>query len=670
MPIPTVESTYAPLPFLVEHGAWIWKALIGLTAVAAPGVARLRRRRRAAVRVARVVRVATNELRAGPVALRGRLRGADVRSSRQQVWGYPAPDVAATRAEDALVTVGDVQVRFDGDVEVVAGSRATLDRRAGRTRDGALIAWRQELTVDVGAEVVCVGRLAQGDDGAWTLCAAAEQPLELYALAHRGAAEPIARMRIAVQAVLAGIGMTLFLCLLGFAMDARIREAARGERTSIAAIPARVQVAAMTPTGRSAAMAWLDGAAEDVVGREQIGRALAVARLRGTDLLVQQLRDLDRHDELLALARRRGDDALTFEALTRLARFDEAAEVMPRVPEVGRGVAVEVAIAAGRWTEAASLVKASAEARAAGPGREALTCLAAWLGMKGGDVEAGEALERAARSDQTCKMMVDAAADAQSPPQQPWPFANFALNGRWRDVDLALRGLWVSCSIGSNDVWMLPYVALHLGAVVDSDAMNDAFVDEYGIGSAARLRYRCRAAWALVADQPGASPERLETDAVYTAAPVLDVETTDIMAPAAALRRRVLDDYGLMLTDARERALVLDAFDGDARPLARYLKDHPLIQRLPIAIGLAPRLVAGQVELVEALLWSPRLTEAWLGDESLIGDTLQRAFLRRQVLRLLGRDDLAASDAAIVARVVEVFADRDKVLALAFWSAR
>ena len=44
--------------------------------------------------------------------------------------------------------------------------------------------------------------------------------------------------------------------------------------------------------------------------------------------------------------------------------------------------------------------------------------------------------------------------------------------------------------------------------------------------------------------------------------------------------------------------------------------------------------------------------------------------MRRSILRLLGRDDLAAPDAAIVARVVEVLADRDKVLALAFWGAR
>lgn len=670
MPIPTVESTYASLPFLVEHGAWIWKALIGLTAVAAPGVARLRLRRRAAMRVARVVRGATAELRAGPVALRGRLSGADVRSSRQQVWSYPAPHVTTVRARDAWVSVGDVPVRLEGGVEVVAGTRATIDRWAGRTRAGTLIAWRQELTVNVGAEVVCVGRLAQDDDGAWTLHAAAGQRIELYALEHRGATEPTARMRLAVQGVLASVGMALFVCLLGLAMNARVRSVGRGERASLADIPLRVQLAAMTPTGRPAAMSWLDSAAEDVVGRREIGRALAVARLRGTDLLVQQLRDLDRNDELLALARRRGDDALTFKALTRLARFDEAAEVMSRLPDVGRGVAVEVAIAAGRWTEAASLVKVSAEARAAGPAREALACLAAWLGKKGGDAAAGEALERAAKHDHTCARILAASTDARTAPTHPWRFADFELVGRWRDVDLALRGLWVSCSIGSNDVWMLPYVALHLGEVAAPGTMSDAFGDEFGMGSAARLAHRCRAAWALVADQPGASPQSLKTDAVYTAAPVLDVETIDIMAPAAALRRRILDRYGLMLTDERERALVLDAFDGDARPLARYLKDHPLIQRLPIALGLAPRLVAGQAELVEALLWSPRLTDVWLGDESLIGDTLQRAFLRRQVLRLLGRDDLAAADAAIVARVVAVFADRDKVLALAFWSAR
>ena len=69
MPIPTVESTAAPLPFLVEHGAWIWKALIGLAAVGAPGLARLHRRRQATAHVARVVRGATVELRGETIDL-------------------------------------------------------------------------------------------------------------------------------------------------------------------------------------------------------------------------------------------------------------------------------------------------------------------------------------------------------------------------------------------------------------------------------------------------------------------------------------------------------------------------------------------------------------------------------------------------------------------------
>jgi hypothetical protein len=89
MPIPTVESTAAPLPFLVEYGAWIWKALIGVAAVGGPGLARLWRWRRATRRVARVVRAATSELRAGDAVLRGKLTGAELRSSRQQVWGLP-----------------------------------------------------------------------------------------------------------------------------------------------------------------------------------------------------------------------------------------------------------------------------------------------------------------------------------------------------------------------------------------------------------------------------------------------------------------------------------------------------------------------------------------------------------------------------------------------------
>lgn len=110
MPLPTVESTAAPLPFLVEHGAWIWKALIGLAAVGAPGLARLRRRRQAATHVARVVRGATVELRSGQTALRGRLSDADLRSSRQLVWGYAAPHVTAESAGGAALTVGDTRV--------------------------------------------------------------------------------------------------------------------------------------------------------------------------------------------------------------------------------------------------------------------------------------------------------------------------------------------------------------------------------------------------------------------------------------------------------------------------------------------------------------------------------------------------------------------------------
>jgi hypothetical protein len=294
--------------------------------------------------------------------------------------GYPAPRITAGPAGDAALSVDDTLVRLEGDVEVVAGTRATVDRRDGRTRDGTPVAWRQELTVARGAEVVCVGRLEQDEAGAWTLRAAPDQRLELYALDHRGAAEPTARMRLAVHGALATFGMGFFLVLLGLAMQRRIDEAAEGvEASSLAQIPARVQLAAMTPTGRHAAMRWLEDAAWNAVGREEIGRALTVGRRRGADVLTQQLRDLDRNEELLALARRRGADALTFEALNRLARFEEAAAVMPRLPEVDRGTAVEVAIAAGHWSDAATLVEAEARDRVRSPDQDALRCVAAWM---------------------------------------------------------------------------------------------------------------------------------------------------------------------------------------------------------------------------------------------------------------------------------------------------
>lgn len=139
---------------------------------------------------------------------------------------------------------------------------------------------------------------------------------------------------------------------------------------------------------------------------------------------------------------------------------------------------------------------------------------------------------------------------------------------------------------------------------------------------------------------------------------------------AVALRRGAFVPADLGLPDRRARSAVLDALERDARPLARYLEHHALARTGQIALGVAPRLRTGQAALADALLWSSLRVSPWPGDWSLIGTILQRALLRRQVLRLLGRDDLAAPDAAIVARVVEVFADRDKVLALAFWSAR
>lgn len=670
MPIPTVESTAAPLPFLVEHGAWIWKALIGLAAVGAPGLARLRHRCRAATHVARVVRSATVELRPGQVALRGRLSDADLRSSLQQVWSYAAPHVTAGTAAGAALTVGDTRVRLVGDVEVVAGTRATVDRWPGRTKAGALIAWRQELTVAAGAEVVCVGRLEQDDAGTWTLRAAPAQRLELYALDHRGAAAPTARMRLAVSAALAAAGMAVMLVVLGVVMERRIRATDRDEDATLANIPLRVQVAAMTPTGRGEAMRWLEDAAADAVGREQIGRALAVARLRGTDVEAQQLRDLDRYEELLAFARRRGDDALAFEALTRLGRFAEAADVMPRVSDVDPGVAVEVAIAAGRWSDAAALVEVSAQEQARGPGRDAMMCVAAWMRTKSGDTAAAARLDRDARQDGTCALVAAATAPGGLPPQDPWRRFEDDLPGRWRGLARALTGQWVTCGINDGPVWLVPYVALHLDEVAATNDAQDGFVEELGMGNAARFGHRCRAAWALIADQPGASPESLKADAIYTAAPVWDSEPFGIVASAAALRRRVFDRGGLMLTDRRASEVVLDALDGDARPLAHYLQHHRLAQRYLIVLGIAPRVADGQAELAEALLWSPRLTDHWIGDDSQVGETLRRAFLRRSVLRLLGRDDLAAPDAAIVARAVDVLADRDKVLALAFWSAR
>lgn len=665
MPIPTVESAAAPLPFLVEHGAWIWKALIGLAAVGAPGLARLRRRRRAAAHVARVVRGATVELRPGQIALRGRLSDADLRSSRQQVWGYRATDVAAGPAGGAVLTVGDTRVRLAGDVEVVAGTGATVDRWPGRTKAGALIAWRQELTVAAGAEVVCVGRLEQDDAGAWTLRAAPAQHLELYALDHRGAAAPTARLRLAVSAALAAAAVAAMLVVLGLVMERRIHAANRHE-ASLANIPLRVQVAAATPTGRAEAMRWLEDAAGQAVGREQIGRALTVGRLRGAEVLTAQLLDLDRHEELLAFARRRGDDALTFEALTRLGRFAEAAELMPHVPDVDRGVAVEVAIAAGHWSDAAALVETEAQALASSPEREALRCVAAWMRMKQGDAAAGQALREGAIRSPACQLIVAAAAGP--PPLNFTRAFEGERPGNWYRVAEALSGKRVDCAIDRAPVWIVPYVAIHLGDV--PEVSDDPFYEEVGMGTAAGQGPRCRAAWRLIADQPGVDASRLKSDAVYTAEPVLDTDAHGKANAAAALRRGALVAGDLWLPGRSARIAVLDARSGDARPLARLLQQHTLRKTDQIVLGIAPLLQAGRAELVEALQWSPRLASRSLDGESLVAATLRRAFVRRSILRLLGRDDLAAPDAAIVARLVDVLADRDKVLALAYWGAR
>lgn len=572
-----------------------------------------------------------------------------------------------------MLAVGDARVRLEGEVEVVAGTRTKVERHVGRTSAGALIAWRQDLVAAAGAEVVCVGRLERDDGGAWTLRAAsASDRLELYAIDHRGAAEPIARVRLATYGVLAAVGMAAMLVALGLRMERRIDEAIRANpgAMSLADVPRYVELAAITPTGRAATVRWLDVAAEFPVGRVAVGRALTIARRRGVDLLPRLLRRLDRHDELLALAKRRGDDALALEALIRLARFGEAAELVQRAPAVDRALAVPVLVMAGRWGDAAAVVEREAGTRLPGEAQDALRCVAAWFRHKSGDNTAGEELRQATRHSAACRIIVHAVDPQGGGSSQRTD--TYVRGGRWTELAAQLEGAPVQCALDDHggwgsEYWKVAYVALHLAPLeVPLDPLDSSEISELWVGS----RRRCGAAWALITGASDLAPANLEGDAVYTTA---RMSTSDGYSPvdgAASLRRGVYDEVALGYPDHLGRAAILDALDGDARQLVRYVRRRALRKAHEIALGLAPQLAYGRGELAAALMWIPDDAHEPMTASPVPDTAIWRAFRRRTILRMLGRDDLAAPDAAIVARVVEVLRDRDKVLALAFWSAR
>lgn len=377
------------VPFVVVHGAVIWKlSLVAVTGAVLALVALVRRRRAHRAVIAKLVALGH---RSDPGVVRGTLGGGELATLTAAASDRSGMIVEA-RPEALWIETTEGRVTLDGVVRVVAGSHATAARLRVPTGTPDELVQRVHKVKKLGIEVATLARVSPGDEvialgrletvagdnetdlrtnaSARVLRATDDMPIQLAAQRPRAAAPRMSVLRIATIVALTP--------LIVWKIEAGIGESWRKDCEDLPD-PDGIAPFALSNTDTCALATAMPGSREDALhrilelaertpyrDRGALERLIELAWLIGScDTVVRELNEAERYEELLGAARacrlRRAEHI----ALLELGRFDEAAAVpVPaETGSLGSYAALPTAptlILAGRWAEAATAADARA----------------------------------------------------------------------------------------------------------------------------------------------------------------------------------------------------------------------------------------------------------------------------------------------------------------------
>ncbi len=375
------------LPFLVVHGALVWKALIVVAALGSIGLVRLAQRAIARRDARRAVQTLDHKTDEGVV--RGKLGGGSaatliaVRRSRMT-------DTLDHRGDALWIETSDGKVELDGAVRIIAGSHASAarnhlpDATPGALAESENVVTATLASVAPGDEVIAFGRLERtpgtqttdyrADAGALVLRAPEGEPIVLAARAPRTATPRLAVFSVVALAAASGI--------MTWGLEKTYGEA---QRKACWDAPERADERPLdvTNTHACALAAAMPGSRDNALGRlvellerdpyrdrASLDRLLALAALvHGCDGEIEVLSHAERYDEMLTVAERCGDRRRQHIALKQLGRFKEAVAVTvpedplsdysdPTLAELATGPTL---VLAGRWNDAAAAALRAAD---------------------------------------------------------------------------------------------------------------------------------------------------------------------------------------------------------------------------------------------------------------------------------------------------------------------
>lgn len=686
------------LPFLVVHGAAVWKvldlALAGGTLGLARQVRHWRARRRARALAGLRLSVLT-AIAEGPAWVRGRLRGGSLATLAR---GEAHEDRGAGAAW--LEGEGGARIELAGAPRVLAGSRArTAMFGVPRGTPAELRAmslggpWTLA-TIGEGDEVVANGVLSRtaregtdyrDDATAWRLAGSNDVPLEVCAIEPTARAAPVGpAMRATVLAVLLLCGYGALYKVGSVALDRADHTPDRGMTTGIPPYGA-LAIAAAMPGSRDKAIERASDELATYYGHR--GSALVVgdeldALAGGCTAALHQLREV-RLDEARASALACGSRELLIDADLYLGNYAEALALAPADPAERELTAV----GAGAWSIAASAAHAEAHDAILGDryeirsrddaeriGQRAL-CREAFYRAHAGVADAFHGIATAPpHAEPTCTLL---AALVQPPGQ--WPEALRPLLDEPAEFDLE-----------NIDVRWDAEALLELVGAPPTDDYGDDVVDrirprdwlaELATEPSELERVR-RAAVALVrgdaaaaraelaAIPPGEDHDVIATMiALHEGSPVPAGHVHPELADAVALRAGTLsgDRDGVYPESCKADldAAVGKAIAGDGGPLAKVFSECDVFNsEMPAQLpGILPHVTSHRAELADVLRayrdalssYPPHHVPFRLVDD------LARY---RDVAHLAGDDAEAARLQRIIDRHARVLADRDRMIAL------
>jgi hypothetical protein len=661
------------IPFVVEHGWWIAKLLVGVCGVLGMVAFQLwcRLRERSQLGRERIARSRdVGSLGAGISTITGTLRGRAATAYAEN------GKVICERTTELVLESDGQRVELRGDVQVVGATRTAASRcRIPRgflavTERGA---WRA-LEVRDGDPVIATGALtniASGESadyrehaGRWVMEPRTTVPvIELFAARPRVSPPIVHPVRLALAlAVSAGLG---YLALWG-AGAWLVRGAHRAGHAPLYAIDpsSKLALASALPHVRGEALDELSrrmqrdyARTDDVVEtRFRLAELIGGCRARAALELAEQ-----HFGEALVTAHACGDREHEVDALIYLGRYKSALRVGPVTPEQ-RAL---TAIVTGNWGAAAVVADELAHHGHAHTVDARYLCLGDWFREKAGE---RPRLEHASYAPVTCQIILalhqtgDARlsllrAARSNPDMSQIAAIDLADDLAWAfgDPEQPLRGD------------SMPSISVLLG----EDRLHRA---RPWLASGAISLRGDATGWAERAVRDAIHGDTLAADADLRHAEGLDnaLEHVDLEGlriaiglhssqPLSAAGRNPL----AKLVDLRTGANV--PYGGDGAALARSIVEmHPTWEtNAGSLLATVPRMQLNTGELALALhgFLDPRATDL----RHMPFDLLAEAAIRRDLARMAGDEPYALRWQATIDLQLPVLDDPDRLLALLVW---